>query len=111
VGHRAAAGLCLADSGHAQSAAPRSEVPIREVLIFYGDSGPVAAEQFAVGLSAQASGLSFAAAAGGITTMKVGRSPYFAFDVLYVPGGNRVGVKPRAPGGSGPTGVLLDRRR
>jgi hypothetical protein len=77
-------------------------------LTFHDTAGPVAVERFEVGRPSQASGLSFQAGNGSATTMNIGRSPYFAFDVLYVPGESIIGLRPRPPAVSAPTGALAD---
>jgi hypothetical protein len=76
-------------------------------ITLYDDNRPAAVEHFTIGLPSQASGLLFQAANNEPTTMNLGRSPYFAFDVLYMPGKSRVGLRPRPPQADAPVGVLV----
>jgi hypothetical protein len=65
-------------------------------ISFFGKDGAVAKEETSIGSQTQAAQLSFVAPAPDeVPHINAGRSPYFAFDVLYEPGQSLIGLRPR----------------
>lgn len=78
-------------------------------LAFYDNKDKLlAGEKIMIESSSQASHLMFGEAERGqkIITILAGLSPYFAFDVLYDPGKNVVGLKPRPRAPGAPIGAV-----
>lgn len=77
-------------------------------LAFYDGSGTArAAEYFTVGLRTHASHLTFEEGSERTTAIFAGLSPYFAFDILYDPGKEEIGLRPRPANPSMPVGQLV----
>ena len=66
-----------------------------------------AALSFETGIKANASEVFFDVNGGAGTLILAGAMPYFAFDVLYDPGRNEIGLKPRAAVAGMPAGRLV----
>jgi hypothetical protein len=66
-----------------------------------------AALSFETGIKANASQVFFDVNGGDGTLILAGVVPYFAFDVLYDPGRNEIGLKPRATVAGMPEGRLI----
>jgi hypothetical protein len=76
-------------------------------LGFYDKDGhAVAEEDFTVGVRNHASHLIFNTSPAPTVQIFAGLSPYFAFDVLYDPGADMIGLKPRPPAPDAPLGKL-----
>jgi hypothetical protein len=69
-----------------------------------------AVESFETGIKANASQVFFDGNGGDGTLILAGVVPYFAFDVLYDPGRNEIGLKPRATVAGMPEGRLIPSR-
>ena len=79
-------------------------------LAHRGFRGRIAAiERFIVGRRNHASRLVFEKQPGP-TAIRAGLSPYFAFDVLYVPAKDQIGLKPRDAVAGFPHGELSEPR-
>ena len=76
-------------------------------LTFLSNEHPVVMERFTVGLKDHASRLIFEHKEHEGGAIRTGLSPYFAFDVLYLPDRNMIGLKPRVATANAPLGVVL----
>jgi hypothetical protein len=80
----------------------------KAALGFFGAKKIAAGEYFIVGLRYHASRLTFSRRPGvPDPIIYAGISPYFAFDVLYEPGSDRIGLKPRPESVGYPSGVAF----
>ena len=75
-------------------------------LGFYDAHSVRLIESLSIGLREQASRLVFTRQPERNTVIIAGQSPYLAFDILYDPGNNQVGLRPRAASPGGPQGAL-----
>ncbi|HEY5347590.1 MAG TPA: hypothetical protein VIJ72_05315 [Rhizomicrobium sp.] len=77
------------------------------LLAFYDGSKLRAVEQFIAASRAQATHIEFdTTPRPPLTAIYAGLTPYFAFDVLYDPARDMIGLRPRAPAQDGPRGEL-----
>jgi hypothetical protein len=77
-------------------------------LAFLRGEHPAAMERFTVGQRNHASHLTLDRNDHSPNVIRAGLSPYFAFDVLYLPEQNMIGLKPRAAAPNAPLGVILN---
>jgi hypothetical protein len=76
-------------------------------LGFYDAHNPRLIETFSIGLREQASRLGFTKQPTREITIIAGQSPYLAFDILYDPANNQIGLKPRTVNLGGPQGAVV----